>query len=297
MIHPSNTTTRRAMNSTCLLPTLLLAIASQLLTPLSSSAQNTNALEFRDGDRVVMVGDTFIEREREHGLIEFLATTQFPDRHVTFRNLGWSGDTPQGQSRVGFDHSKPAAEWFKQLTNSIAQLNPSVIFLGYGMANSFQGEPGLPGFVSDLTKLMDAIQQNAGTNALRWVVFSPVPHEKLPAPLPDPAKHNAQLASYTKALKELAAQRKTHFVNLYEPLTKASTSTNATQRVAPITDNGIHLNALGYRLAADAMRSSLGWNRRAWRYSITPGGKIRDGSNGAKATDIQMDTNQLSLTL
>ncbi len=296
MIHPSNTTTPRAMNSTRLLPTLLLAIASQLLTPLSSSAQNTNALEFRDGDRVVMIGDTFIEREREHGLIEFLATTQFPDRHVTFRNLGWSGDTPQGQSRVGFDHSRPAAEWFKQLTNSIAQLNPSVIFLGYGMANSFQGEPGLPGFVSDLTKLMDAIQQNAGTNALRWVVFSPAPHEKLPAPLPDPAKHNAQLATCTKALKELAAQRKTHFVNLYEPLTKASTPANATQRVAPITDNGIHLNALGYRLAADAMRSSLGWNRRAWRYSITPGGKIRDGSNGGKATDIQMDTNQLSLT-
>ena len=296
MIHPSNTTTRRAMNSTRLLPALLLAVASHLLSSLSTSAQNTNALEFRDGDRVVMVGDTFIEREREHGMIEFLATTQFPDRHVTFRNLGWSGDTPQGQSRVGFDHSKPAAEWFKQLTNSIAQLNPTVIFLGYGMANSFQGEPGLAGLTSDLTKLMDAIQQNAGTNVLRWVVFSPAPHEKLPAPLPDPAKHNAQLATYAKALKDLATQRKAHFVNLFDPLTKASTPASATQRVTPITDNGIHLNALGYRLAADTMRASLGWNRRVWRYSITPGGKIRDGSNGAKATAIQMDTNQLSLT-
>ena len=297
MIHQLNTIIRRAMNSTRCLPALLLACASSLLTPLSSSAQNTNVLDLRDGDRVVMVGDTFIEREREYGIIETLATTQFPDRHVTFRNLGWSADTPQGQSRVGFDHGKPASAWFQQLTNSIAQLNPTVVFLGYGMANSFQGEAGLPGFISDLTKLMDAVQQNAGTNALRWVVFSPAPHEKLPAPLPDPAKHNAQLVAYTKALKELAAERKTHFVNLYDTLTTVVSAPPRPEQVKmPITDNGIHLNAWGYRLAADAMRVSLGWNRRAWRYSILSNGKTRDGSNGAKATDIRHETNQLSFT-
>lgn len=257
-----------------------------------ASAQNTNVFELRDGDRVVMVGDTFIEREREYGILESLATTQFPDRHVTFRNLGWSADTPQGQSRVGFDHTKPASEWFKQLTNSVAQLNPTVVFLGYGMANSFAGEAGLPAFIDDLGRLMGAIQQNAGANRLRWVILGPVPHEKLPAPLPDPAKHNAQLAAYSKALKELAARRGTHFVNLFDKLSAVTTG----KTPAPFTDNGIHLNAQGYRLAAHAVSESLGWPRRFWRSSIASG-KIRPGGTGAEVGEIKMERERLSLVL
>src|SRR6267378_4495853 len=74
------------------------------LGPGRAAAQNPAPLELTDGDRVVMVGDTLIEREQAYGYIEFQLTTHFPDRQVTFRNLGWSADTPQGQSRVGFDH-------------------------------------------------------------------------------------------------------------------------------------------------------------------------------------------------
>ncbi len=292
MTHLSNQPLRRAMNSIRRFLAPLLALAA-VLAPRDATAQPTNAFEFRDGDRVVMVGDTLIERERDHGIIEHLATTQFPDRHVTFRNLGWSADTPQGQSRVSFDHSKPASVWFQQLTNSIAQLKPSVVLLGYGMANSFQGETALPSFIADLTKLMDAVQHNAGTNALRWIILGPVPHEPMPAPLPDPAKHNAQLAAYSKGLRELATQRQANFVNLYDPLLAHMTSTNGVK--VPLTDNGIHLNAQGYRLAANAVSEGLGWKRRFWRYSITPGGKIRQGSSGAEATDIQMTEEQLSL--
>ena len=57
--------------------------------------------EFTEGDKVVFLGDSFIEREQYAGWIELAATTQFPDRNVTFRNLGWSADTPAGDSRNG----------------------------------------------------------------------------------------------------------------------------------------------------------------------------------------------------
>ena len=69
----------------------------------STFAQNTNVFELRDGDRVVFLGDTLIEREQSYGYIEFLLTTEYPERNVTFRNLGWSADTPLGVSRAGFD--------------------------------------------------------------------------------------------------------------------------------------------------------------------------------------------------
>jgi len=289
MIHLSNRVPRIAMN----VPRLLLFLAVVSLGPAANrlAAQLTNAFDLRDGDRIVLVGDTLIEREPAYGHIEYLLTTQFPDINVTVRNLGWSGDTPLGQSRVGFDHGKTPEFWFSQLTNSIAQLKPTVVFLGYGMANSFAGEAGLPKFIADLTRLMDAIQQNAGEVKVRWVLLSPVAHEKLPAPLPDPAKHNAQLAAYTKALKELSAQRSTHFVNLFEALDQSKFQV----AVPALTDNGIHLNDYGYRRAAEAVRAALNWQRRFWRYGITQGGNIRRGSNNAKATDIQSETNRLRM--
>ncbi len=226
-------------------------------------AQNSDAFELREGDRVVLVGDTLIERERTEGFIEYAATTSFPERPVTFRNLGWSADTPQGQSRVGFDHTKSPNVWFQQLTNSIALLKPTVVFLGYGMANSFEGESGLPKFVAQLGTLMDAVQQNSAT-ALRWVILSPIAHEKLPSPLPDPSAHNLQLSVYVKALKDLATSRKTHFVNLFENLApdKSAASSPA------LTDNGLHLTSYGYRRAARAIRASLQWPSSPWDADI-----------------------------
>src|SRR5687768_3865810 len=55
--------------------------------------------ELKDGDRVVMVGGTFMEREMQFGYIETMLTSQFPDRNVTFRNLGYAGDTVGVEAR------------------------------------------------------------------------------------------------------------------------------------------------------------------------------------------------------
>src|SRR2546426_7391517 len=97
---------------------------------LSLSAQSTNQFEFLDGDRVVLLGDTFIEREQRYGHIEYLFTTHWPERNITFRNLGWSADTPEGISRAGFDLDEKG--WF-HLTNQIAATKPTIVILGYGM--------------------------------------------------------------------------------------------------------------------------------------------------------------------
>ncbi len=249
-----------------------------------AGAQNTNVFELRDGDRVVLVGDTLIEREQAYAYAEYVLTTHYPDRHVTFRNLGWSADTPQGQSRVGFDHDKSPDSWFAQLTNSIAQLKPTVILLGYGMANSFNGETAVAQFISDLNKLMDAIQQNAGATRVRWVLLSPVLHEKLPAPLPDPAPHNKQLAAYTKAIGELAARRDAHFVNFFESLQQS----NLLPPPPPLTEDGLHFNAYGYRRAAEALGAGLNWEPHVWRLGFLPGGQVREGSYGLKTFEVDL---------
>lgn len=226
------------------------------LTARSATAQNTAPFELRDGDRVVFVGDTLIEREQSYGYLERNLTVRFADRNVTFRNLGWSADTPQGQSRVSFEWRKSPEEWFTQLKKQIADIQPiqpTVVFIGYGMANSFDGSAALLKFKADLNKLIDAILEiNRET---RFVLLSPIRHENLGPPLPDPAKHNEQLALYTQAIREIAGQRAFWFVSLFDLLGDGA----KTKPARPYTDNGIHLTGYGYQKAAQAIERALGW--------------------------------------
>lgn len=71
------------------------------LTAARAADPTAPRLELREGDRVVFLGDTLIEREQYHGWIELMLTARAADRNVTFRNLGWSADTPTGTSRTG----------------------------------------------------------------------------------------------------------------------------------------------------------------------------------------------------
>src|SRR5256885_16947683 len=127
-------------------------LAASLTTLLSYAADRTVGFEFHDGDRVVLIGDTLIERETEYGHIEERLTTQLPDRNVTFRNLGWSADTPAGESRASFDFDKPG-KGFEKIKEELSALQPTVLVVGYGMASSFAGEPGLSTFRQSLNKL------------------------------------------------------------------------------------------------------------------------------------------------
>jgi len=102
-------------------------------------------------------------------------------------------------------------------------LQPNVVILGYGMANSFDGEKGLPSFKADMSRLMDTISSLNTNQPVRFVLLSPIHHEDVDGALPDTAPHNKQLARYTQALRELAAARKCPLAAA-EPLAWAFTS-------------------------------------------------------------------------
>ena len=115
---------------------VLLLVFCSLGSPLYSA-------EFRlgEGDRVALVGSTLIEREQRYGYWETALTIRFPG--VTFRNVGWSGDTVWGESRVGFDLDNPR-KGFERLRDAVLAVKPTVIIVGYGTNESFAGEAGIP---------------------------------------------------------------------------------------------------------------------------------------------------------
>src|SRR6266567_3605693 len=96
---------------------------------LAAPPEAPKPFEFKDGDRIVWIGNTLVEREQRYGYWETLLTLRHPDRKVIFRNLGWSGDTVWGEARAGFDTPK---EGFRRLVEHTLALKPTVIVLGYG---------------------------------------------------------------------------------------------------------------------------------------------------------------------
>ncbi len=227
-----------------------------MLLPVRAAAP----FELKDGDRVVFLGDTLIEREQHYGWIELMLTTRFPDRNVTFRNLGWSADLPNGESRLGLSlrqaGHEPEGEAWELLQKQITETKPTVAFIGYGMAASFAGEAGLPKFKEDYNRLLETIDKLSP--GCRLVLLTPIKHEKLPAPLPDPTKHNEQIGLYAKATKEMAEQRKAHFVSLFEPDLFDRFAPGSNGIAQPITEAGIHLTSYGYFKAASRIGTSLG---------------------------------------
>ncbi|HZM03373.1 MAG TPA: PVC-type heme-binding CxxCH protein [Candidatus Saccharimonadales bacterium] len=221
-----------------------------LLVSLSAPLARAHPkFELQEGDRVVLVGDTLIEREQESGWLETAMAAGFDDRHFTVRNLGWSADTPAGESRASFDFTDPT-KGFSLLKQEIATAKPTVVVIGYGMASSFSGEAGLAKFKTDLNRLIDTVQ-GASAQPVRFVILSPLRHEKLPAPLPNPARHNAQLVLYTEALRDIAARRGFPFVDLFD--------WKPSGRIQAFTANGIHPTPEGYRLLALEVARQLGW--------------------------------------
>jgi hypothetical protein len=233
-----------------------------------------DAFRLKDGDRVVLLGNTLIEREQRDGYWETFLTRLYPHQHIIFRNLGWSGDNVFGEAREEFGS---VADGFRALKDRVLGLKPTVIFIAYGLNESFEGKAGLPHFVAGLNTLLDTL---APTKA-RIVLLSPLRHEDLGRPLPDPARHNRDLRLYCDALRRVADKRGGRFVDFYDLRTEGR-----------LTDNGIHLTPYGYWRTALALEQSLSQRLlledlglQPWQLDVDRAGQLRF-CRGTRVSDV-----------
>jgi lysophospholipase L1-like esterase len=243
-----------------------------------AAAPVAEKFELRDGDRIVLLGGTFIEREQQYGYLEAGLLSQFPGRKITVRNLGWSGDTVWGEARAGFGQP---ADGFKQLVAQVAALKPTVIVAAYGANESFAGPAGLERFRAGLVTLLDAL---SATGA-RLVLLSPLRHENLGAPLPDPGPHNENLRLYTGTISQVAAARHIPFVNLFDGILFNDLAPPSIR----LTDNGLHLTAAGYWRATPKILAALGLTETPWLVEL-------DGQAGKTLKTVGTEVVEISRT-
>lgn len=230
-----------------MLLTVYRRVASVSLALVTISVISTAAepFEFRAGDRIALVGDTLIERAGRYGHIELALTLRHADKRLTFRNLGWSGDNVLGESRAYFG---PPSDGYAHLLQYVDLVRPTVIIVGYGNSESFEGTAGLEAFIKRYARLLADLEKRTK----RIIVLSPTPAENLGPPLPDMAAVNANRELYGRAIAKLAAKRGYRYVDLFAPLRERLAA-------APrkLTESGIHFTAAGYAALAEALDTDL----------------------------------------
>lgn len=225
----------------CRIRSLVFGLVVAAIMPLfQRSVEAADAFQLVDGDRVVFLGATFVEREGQFGFLETVFTSAWPDRKITFRNLGWSGDTVWAESRGIFD---PPHVGYQRMIELVKELKPTVIVFGYGQNESYAGDTGLEPFVRQFEKLCDDVKP---TNA-RLVFMTPTKFERPAAPLPDASRQNGMLAKYAEAVRQLAARRNAPVIDLFALELPSS----------KLTENGIHFGPDGYAAVAQAVRKQL----------------------------------------
>ncbi|MDA7882190.1 SGNH/GDSL hydrolase family protein [Akkermansiaceae bacterium] len=203
-----------------------------------------DGLAFQNNDKVVLLGNTVIERAQKYGHLETALTLAGGEKNVRFRNLGWSGDTVYGDARSYFG---PPQEGFDRLKADLERIKPNVVIICYGAVAAFEGEEGLPHFLQGYNRLLDMISSAASPRDI--VLISPPPAETLPAPMPDMSEQNKRLELYRAAISKLAASRKLHFADLYGAMKGENTG---------LTDNGLHYTEKGYAALSTKLVEAMG---------------------------------------
>lgn len=219
---------------------------------LPAQRLDNSALEFKQSDRILFLGSSLFENELEKGYLEFAISSRWPDKDLTFRNLGWTGDNVYAEARSTF--TTPPTP-YQQLFQQIRSTNPNHVLIAYGGIESQKGKDGLSEFVKGLEIIIDSIDALGA----QTILLSTIP-VKLAGSPENTVTQNENLKVYADAIASIASKRKKRYVDLYTPVTENADDI--------YLDNGIHLNDAGYYYLAQVLEQSFGWTPRASKITV-----------------------------
>ncbi len=161
---------------------------------------------FKDGDRVVMIGDSITEQHLYSNFVEMWTVTRFPHWKITFRNVGIGGDrSVGGNSRFARD---------------VLLHKPTAMTVDFGM-----NDGGYGGFSDKVFKpYMDGLQgmadqAKAAHIRTAWITPQPLDNdEQGPTALKG---YNQTLEKFSDGVKTIAAKNEGLFVDQFHPYLQA----------------------------------------------------------------------------
>jgi len=177
---------------------LLLAATFTTLTPLYAA---TADFAIRDGDRVVLLGDSITEQRLYTTAIEAYTLARFPQWKLTFRNIGWSGDTAHGG--------------LERTPRDMLPLKPTFVTIDFGM-----NDHGYRAFDENIFKNYVAKQTGLvrllKSHGARVALVTPQPIEERRSD-PDKDVRNLSLRKMSDGLRKVATDESVLFADQFDP--------------------------------------------------------------------------------
>jgi lysophospholipase L1-like esterase len=222
-----------------------------------------------DGDRVVFLGDSITEQRLYTTYIEAYILMRYPAWKLTFRNVGWGGDTSWLRQRAHPDENvlfaagdAPQQAMVEDavkrgLERDVLPLRPTVVTIDFGMNDhSYQPfrEDIFCAYVRSQTQLAKVLEA-AGA---RVVFLTPQPIEEK-RPDPDQDVRNQSLRRFSDGLKEVADREGAIFVDEFAPYMALMLHERAANPAAFIGGgDAVHPGPAGHTLMAWAILKGSG---------------------------------------
>jgi lysophospholipase L1-like esterase len=220
------------------LMTLVLMLFCLVISPAFAQAQTP----LKDGDRVVIYGDSITQQMLYSRYMQQYVDCRYPDKKIVFINAGWSGDrAPGGLNRLKRD---------------VLTHKPTVVTLFFGMNDGSYREVN-DGIVTTYRKGMEGIIKALQAENVRVVVYTPgcVDYDRranLKA-----CDYNKNLEALGNACKELAAQYNCDFVDVFHPMLDFMTKQKQANDKFTMIPDAVHPSPEGHMVMARHMLTAF----------------------------------------
>ena len=222
-------------------------LLSLLFIVLSGRIEAESTIEFRESEKIALVGNSLAERMNLYGYFETRLHLAYPKKRLQFRNFGFPADEVAKQQRPNN---------YTKIDDPLVVFGPETFLCCFGFNESFAGPDFIDQFKADYLSYIDGLRKKFAVNGKqpRIILVSPIAFEPTGNQLhPDGEIENENLKIYTKAIAQVAEVRGLKLINLFDETQKRFAENPGNQ----FTINGCHLNEEGDRMVAQLLSREL----------------------------------------
>ena len=232
------------------------------------SEQTKNEFFFHDKDSVVFLGDSITEQKLYTTYVEAYTLTRFPQWSLTFRNVGWGGDTAWLRQRAHPDENALFAASGSALDEMVTKavgaglardvlpLKPTAVTVDFSMNDhAYQAfrEDIFRAHVRSQKEIANVLTKSGARVAL--MTTQPIEEKR---PDPDKDVRNQSLRKFGDGIKEVAAKEGAVFVDQFDPYMAIMLKARAEKPDAHIGGgDAVHPGPAGHTLMAWAILKGL----------------------------------------
>ena len=266
---------------------------------LWSSAGLAAGFLIHDGDRVVFLGDSITEQRLYTTYIEAYALTRHPAWKLSFRNVGWGGDTSWLRQRSHPDEGKLFAadpETQQKMVESsvghgldrdVLPLKPTFVTVKFGMNDhAYQPfrEDIFRAYVRSQTQIAEVLKR-AGA---RVAFLTPQPIEEKRAD-EDKDPRNESLRKFSDGLKEVAQKEDETFVDQFDPYMTILLRERAGNPDRMIGGgDAVHPGPIGHTVMAWAILKGLGASAEVSKMALDCSAKKVTAAEACRVENLKM---------